>query len=125
MFLLKPSRWRNRFLTEPANINATAGNGAQATASATSSNRRCAMVSRPSDPPSVRCDYQGRAKKVFDPSLKPDPSPTFNGLRFDRFLGRANFADARENGRYAPERDTALQRQVEVDGDAGGVAPLC
>src|SRR6516162_543503 len=28
MFLLKPSRWRNRFLTEPANINATAGNGA-------------------------------------------------------------------------------------------------
>jgi len=27
MFLLKPSRWRNRFLTEPANINATAGNG--------------------------------------------------------------------------------------------------
>jgi len=25
---LKPSRWRNRFLTEPANINATAGNGA-------------------------------------------------------------------------------------------------
>jgi len=68
--------------------------------------------------------YQGGAKKVFDSSLKPDPSPTFNGLRFDRLLGRANFADARENGRYAPERDTALQRQVEVDGDAASVGPL-